>query len=68
MDELKRYIKDQGDRQLQEQQRIMERSAQFNTQYDDSEDCTSESAEFDEKTVEETVFFEETVFEEETVL
>jgi hypothetical protein len=66
MEELKRHMNDQADRQLLEQQRIMQQNAQF----ENSDDCSSEngSSEYEEKTVEDTIYDETTIYEDETVL
>lgn len=63
MEELKRHMNDQADRQLVEQQRIM----QQNAQYEDSDNNSSEgaSSEYEEKTVDGTIYEEKTVYDEE---
>lgn len=70
MGELKRHIKEQGDRQLEEQQQIMQRNARLNKNDDGSsvgEEDDNET-EYDEKTVDESMYEDQTIYEEITVL
>lgn len=66
MEELRRHIKDQADRQLLEQQRIMEQNAQYHDTDTEDRSLGSDGS-FEEQTIDET-YYEQTVYEEETVL
>jgi hypothetical protein len=58
MEELKRHMKDQTDRQMAEQQRLMAQHAQHESSESEG---ASTSSEYEERTVEETVYDEITV-------
>jgi len=61
MEELKRHMKDQSDRQMAEQQRLMEQHAQYDSS---EEEGSTAGSEYEEKTVEESVYDEITVNED----
>lgn len=65
MEELKRHMKDQADRQMAEQQRLMEQHAQCDSS--EGEGSTARS-EYEEKTVEESLYDEITVRDENTTV
>jgi len=65
MEELKRHMKDQADRQMAEQQRLIDQRAQFDSSDDDS--YSAGSSEYEEKTVDATIYEEVTVYDDQTV-
>ena len=65
MEELKRHMKDQADRQMAEQQRLIDQRAQFDSSDDDSD--SAGSSEYEEKTVDATIYEEVTVYDDQTV-
>ena len=69
MEELKRHMKDQADRQMAEQQRLMEQREQYESSDDEFDESESAGgSEYEEKTVEETIYDEITVHDNDTML